>query len=63
MDFDTTWNIEKYYSPTEPKQHWDLKRTFIEENKEKFNEERLVCLAQTLVNIEILGCRYIITFL
>ena len=62
MDFDTSWNVEKYYSQTEPKQHWDLKRTFMEENKEKFNEERLVCLAQTLVNIEILGCRYIFSF-
>ena len=63
MDFDTSWNVEKYYSQAEPKQHWDLKRTFMEENKEKFNEERLVCLAQTLVNIEILGCRYILSFL
>ena len=57
MAFNTNWNVEKYFSPTEPKHHWNLRRTFMEENKGKFDEERVVCLSQTFVNIEILGCR------
>ena len=57
MAFDTSWNVDKYFSPTEPNHHWDLRRRFMEENKERYEEERIVCLGQTFINIEILGCR------
>merc|ERR1712179_693253 len=58
MTLDISWDVEKYFSPTEPKHHWELRRKFMEENKGRYKEHRIACLAQTLINIEILGCRY-----
>ena len=57
MVYDTNWSVKKYFSPTEPQHHWELRRKFMEENKGRFTEERVVCLGQTFINIEILGCR------
>ena len=51
----------KYYSPHEPKHHWELRKRFLEENMGRFSEDRLVCLAQTFANIEFMGCRYVLT--
>lgn len=58
MSFDTTWDIEKYYNPHEPPEHWELRKTFIEVNKTKYPEQKLVSLAATFLNIEALGCAY-----
>jgi XRN-Two Binding Domain, XTBD len=52
-DFD----INTYYNPFEPEEQWELKKKFMEAYKDMFDEARLVCLAQVLVNIEFLGCR------
>lgn len=57
MSFDTSWNIDKYKSEYESEEHWNLRRDFILANKDKFPEERLICLAQVFFNIEFLGCR------
>ena len=57
METDTSWDLDKYFSPTEPKHHWELRRKFMEENKGRYGEKRIACLAQTFINIEILGCR------
>lgn len=47
-----------------PKNHydseevWHLKRLFVEKHKHHMAEDRLHCLAQLMVNQEVLGCRY-----
>lgn len=51
------WSIESYHNPFEPDEQWELKKKFMEEYRHMFDEDRLVCLAQVLVNVEILGCR------
>ena len=56
--FDTTWDVEKYFSPHEPNHHWALRKKFLEHNKDRYPENRLVCLAQTFANIEFMGCRF-----
>lgn len=58
MSFDTNWDIEKYRSPHEPNYQWELRKTFMEHNKDRFQEDKLVCLAQTFANVEFMGCRY-----
>ena len=50
--------IEKQRSPHEPKHHWDLKRMFMLAHRDKFPMNELACLAQTLGNIEFMGCTY-----
>jgi len=52
------WDIEKYHNYFEPEEQWEMKKKFMEENKSMFTEERVVCLAQVLVNVEFLGTRY-----
>nr|XP_018902949.1 PREDICTED: NF-kappa-B-repressing factor-like isoform X2 [Bemisia tabaci]XP_018902957.1 PREDICTED: NF-kappa-B-repressing factor-like isoform X2 [Bemisia tabaci]XP_018902966.1 PREDICTED: NF-kappa-B-repressing factor-like isoform X2 [Bemisia tabaci] len=58
MAFDTSWDVEKYHVPYESEEHWLLKKQFIEAHKEKYPEERLICLAQCFFNIEFMGTRY-----
>ncbi|XP_075227981.1 uncharacterized protein LOC142328238 isoform X3 [Lycorma delicatula] len=58
MSFDTTWDVDKYKSEFESDEHWKLRRDFILAHKDKFPEERLICLAQVFFNVEFLGCRY-----
>jgi hypothetical protein len=58
MGVDSEWDVEKYFSPHEPTHHWELRKQFMVNNKGRFEEERLVCLAQTFANIEFMGCKY-----
>lgn len=58
MSFDTSWNIEKYKVEHESDEHWQLRKAFIEAHKNKYPEQRLICLAQVFTNVELLGCRY-----
>lgn len=51
------WNIKKYYNKFEPNEQWQMKKKFMEAHKNLFPEEKVVCLAQVLVNIEFLGAR------
>ena len=57
-ELSTDWDINKYRDKFTPLEHWELKREFMEAHKDKIEEDRLVCLAQTYVNMELLGCRY-----
>lgn len=43
----------------EPEEQWELKKKFMETHKGLFSEERVVCLAQVLVNVEFLGTKYV----
>uniref|UniRef100_A0A1B6D6T3 XRN2-binding (XTBD) domain-containing protein n=1 Tax=Clastoptera arizonana TaxID=38151 RepID=A0A1B6D6T3_9HEMI len=58
MTFDTNWDIEKYKPYYESEEHWELRRKFMQTHKNKFPEDRLVCLAQVFFNVEFLGCKY-----
>lgn len=55
---DTNWDVESYRVRFEPKEHWELKKEFMETHKSVIDEGRLVCLAQVYANIELLGCKY-----
>ncbi len=54
---DTSWDSDKYRNPHEPSHHWALRKRFMDDNKGRFPEEKLVCLAQVFANVEFMGCR------
>ncbi|KAG5671531.1 hypothetical protein PVAND_001725 [Polypedilum vanderplanki] len=58
MADDNEWDVEKYRNDYESDDHWELKRTFIETHKNKFDEDELICLTQVFFNVELLGCKY-----
>ncbi|MCL4124416.1 UNVERIFIED_CONTAM: hypothetical protein GTU68_014668 [Idotea baltica] len=58
MAIDTNWDIEKYRTKFESDEHWELKREFMVAHKDRFSEERVICLAQVFVNIELMRCKY-----
>lgn len=58
MSFNADWDIEKYREEYESDEHWELRKKFMLTHKNKFPEDRLVCLAQVFFNVEFLGCRY-----
>ena len=58
MSHDTSWDIEALRSPHEPQHQWELRRSFMEKHKSDFPKDKLVCLAQTLANMEFMGCHY-----
>lgn len=57
MSFDTLWDVDKYKSDHESDEHWQVRRAFLVEHKNKYPEDRLVSLAQIFFNVEFLGCR------
>lgn len=58
MSYPTDWDVDGYRADYESEEHWELRKAFIEEHKDKFPENELVCLAQVFTNVEFLGCRY-----
>ena len=50
-------DISKFRKPNDTEIEWKYKKLFIETYIDKFNEARLICLAQCYVNHERLGCR------
>lgn len=54
----TDWDVDDYRTEYESEEHWELRRDFMLEHKHRFDEERLVCLAQTFINMEFMGCKY-----
>lgn len=58
MEFPTDWDVEKYYDETEPELHWEMRKEFMEVNKDKYPEDYLVALAKTFSNMEFMGCVY-----
>lgn len=51
-------NIDSFRNPYETDKEWKLKKAFIEKYQGRFEETRLLCLAQCYVNVETMGCRY-----
>lgn len=58
LEFSTDWDIDVYRREYESEEHWQLRRRFMEMHKDKFAEDRLVCLAQVFTNMEFMGCKY-----
>jgi len=58
---DEDWDVDKYYNVFEPDEQWEMKRKFMETYKSDYPEQRVVCLAQVLVNVEFLGTRYLLS--
>ncbi|XP_076310455.1 uncharacterized protein LOC143225258 isoform X2 [Tachypleus tridentatus] len=52
------FNVETYRQPWESDEHWVMRRDFLCAHSDKLPLNRLLCLAQVFVNIELLGCRY-----
>lgn len=57
-EFSTDWDVEDYRTEYESEEHWELRRDFMLAHKDRFDEDRLVCLAQTFINMEFMGCKY-----
>lgn len=47
--------VEKYRKLWEIEDHWVLRKEFILAHKDKYDLDRLLCLAQMFVNIETMG--------
>ncbi|XP_046388796.1 NF-kappa-B-repressing factor [Ischnura elegans] len=52
------WNVDDYKMSHETEDHWELRKKFMLKHKDKFPEDKLVCLAQVFSNVEFMGCRY-----
>lgn len=57
-EFSTDWDVEKYRREYESEEHWQLRKRFMELHKDKFPEDKIVCLAQVFTNMEFMGCKY-----
>ncbi|XP_065371887.1 NF-kappa-B-repressing factor [Calliphora vicina] len=57
-EFSSDWDVEKYRREYESEEHWQLRKRFMDLHKDKFPEDRLVCLAQVFTNMEFMGCKY-----
>lgn len=58
MSFNIEWDVEQYREEHESEEHWELRKKFMITHKEKFPEDRVVCLAKVFFNVEFLGCKY-----
>lgn len=58
MSSNTEWDVDNYKTDYESDEHWELRRSFMETHKDKFDEDELVCLAQVFTNVEFMGCKY-----
>ena len=54
----TEEDVDRMRKSWEIEDHWRLRRDFILTHKNKFTLDRLLCLAQTFVNVEVLGNEY-----
>ncbi|XP_045783258.1 partner of xrn-2 protein 1-like [Maniola jurtina] len=51
-------DIDALRTEHESDEQWDVRRSFMMEHKDDFEESELITLAQIFTNIEFLGCRY-----
>ncbi|VVC98643.1 partner of xrn-2 protein 1-like [Leptidea sinapis] len=51
-------DLESLRSEHESEEQWEVRRSFMLEHRDNFDEQELVTLAQLFTNIEFLGCRY-----
>lgn len=51
-----TFDVEKYRNPNESNTEWKMRRKFLLAHNDKLSEDRLVCLANCYVHVEVYGC-------
>lgn len=51
-------DVERLRKPSELPHHWALRREFLLTHKDKFDQDRLVCLSNVFVNVESMGLTY-----
>ncbi|KAG6465929.1 partner of xrn-2 protein 1-like isoform X1 [Manduca sexta] len=54
----TKIDIDSLRSEHESDEQWEVRKSFMMEHKDKFEEDELITLAQIFTNVEFLGCRY-----
>lgn len=54
-------DIDSLRTEHESDEQWEVRRNFMEEHRDDFEEGELITLAQLFTNIEFLGCRYVNT--
>ena len=55
---DETW-VETMRGEHESNKEWAIKKSFILAHAPNYDRERLVCLANCFINMELYGCRYV----
>lgn len=55
----TQIDVDSLRTEHESEEQWEVRRNFMLEHKDDFEEAELVTLAQLFTNIEFLGCRYL----
>ena len=58
METEASLDIDSLKMPHESEIEWGLRRSFLVAHQDKFDKNRLLCLASCFVNIEIYGNRY-----
>ncbi|OWR48032.1 partner of xrn-2 protein 1-like [Danaus plexippus] len=53
-----TIDVDSLRTEHESDEQWEVRRSFMMEHKDNFEESELITLAQLFTNIEFLGCRY-----
>ncbi|KPJ14054.1 hypothetical protein RR48_01629 [Papilio machaon] len=51
-------DIDSLRTDHESDEQWEVRKSFMLEHKDSFDEAELITLAQLFTNIEFLGCRY-----
>ncbi|WAR31422.1 NKRF-like protein [Mya arenaria] len=55
------FDVESFRNPNESTTEWKLRRQFLLAHNDKLEPDRLVCLANCYVNVEIYGCTFIVS--
>ncbi|XP_071155669.1 uncharacterized protein [Mytilus edulis] len=51
-------DVERFRSPFESNTEWKIRKKFLVEHINKFDEDRLICLSLCYVNVRQMGCKY-----
>lgn len=52
------FDVESFRNPNESNTEWKMRKRFLLAHHDKLDIDRLVCLANCYVNVEIYGCEY-----
>lgn len=58
MSDQNSFDVESFRNPYESNTEWRMRREFLMAYHDKLDLDRLVCLSNCYVNVEIYGCSY-----
>ncbi|KAK3593713.1 hypothetical protein CHS0354_013610 [Potamilus streckersoni] len=58
MEKNKRLDVESLRNPFESNTEWRMRRSFLDVHADKFPLDRLICLSNCYVNVEMYGCRY-----